>query len=240
MVPKGPLRYGVDVDVVESFREVLRHGRPPGANNLVEPIADYLQERGSAKREEISAYLEDAWRRAGGTTLSGSEWGSPAERDKWTPRVKKAGAKLRAAGRVREATTSGGERSMAFGNPSLPMSLPLVSDRRRVWGVARTRLRMYFKRDKEDALAKGENRWRMKVGKTAGRSPHHRIQDGAFLPDKLEWGAGSWTDNPGGDERVVQQALESRGLRYEGTGGRGWFVTNPQEIVEVYRAIRGE
>ena len=98
---------------------------------------------------------------------------------------------------------------------------------------------LYDEHQKDDARAKGEDRWRVKVGKTRGRSPYDRIYDGAFLPDKLLWGVGIWTDNPDGDERLLQAALEARGRRYEGTGGREWFVTNPQEIAEVYRSIVG-
>ena len=83
-------------DVIRSLREVVGYGRPPGPNNLLEAVFDYLQQQGSARNREIAAYLEDAWRSAGGTPLSGEEWSSQAEKQVWSRlKVKPALSTLR-------------------------------------------------------------------------------------------------------------------------------------------------
>lgn len=99
---------------------------------------------------------------------------------------------------------------------------------------------MYDKRSKADALANGGDRWPIKVGKTRSRSPFFRIQDAAFLPDRLVWGVAIRTDDPDSDERLLQQLLDRRGLRYEGDGGREWFNSNPTEIVNLYERLIGD
>ena len=193
------------------------------------------------RRNEITRYLENAWRRAGGEPLSEEGWGSAAELKAWEHKVKKALRMLRAQGRVREATVNGvrvhgvwewvGEQD--------PMSGAVASDQAEAnVGSGKSLVYgLYDKRDKDAALAGGEDRWRVKVGKTRGRSPFDRIQDGAFLPDRLSWGLAIWTDDPDSDEKLVKGMLERRGRRYSGTGGTEWFVTSPDEIEEIYRSI---
>jgi hypothetical protein len=77
----------------------------------------------------------------------------------------------------------------------------------------------------------------MKVGKTRSRSPYGRIQDGAFLPDRLVWAIAIWTDDPDTDERLVRGILERWGRRYEGTGGKEWFITTPLELATIYDSL---
>ena len=210
----------------------------PGPNNLLAPTANYLESQGSAKRAAIVRHLEAAWREARGRPISGQDWGSTAENAAWTHRVKRVLARLRDAGSAREAVDANGARihgtwewtAQRRGEATSEAEVNIGSGKHLVYGL-------YGVREKEAARVGGKDRWLMKVGKTRGRSPYARIQDGAFLPDKLSWGIAIWTDDPDANEKLIRNVLERRGHRYKGTGGTEWFLTNPDEFGEIYRRI---
>lgn len=228
---------------MQSFKELVQQGHPPGPNNLLAPIGEYLEAHGPARRREIIEFLMDTWRGAGGQPLSGQDWGSVAEREAWEQRMKRALSKLKAAGKARESVVDG---VRIYGvwewvGPQSAVSREVGGDQPEtsvgsgkylVYGL-------YDKRSKDEASTKGEDRWPIKIGMTKGRSPYDRIQDGAFLPDRLVWGVAVWTDDADADEKLLQRVLDRRGQRYPGNGGREWFVTNPHEIAEIYGSIIG-
>ncbi len=231
------------MQLIGTFSTLVGLDRHPGPTNLLAPISEYLEVRGSAKRNEITKYLEDAWRAAGGDPLSGMEWGSEPERKAWEHRVKRALLVLEQQGKVRRAQVDG-TRLLGVWEwiaPAREVPKARQSDEAEVSvGDGRYLVyALYDKHQKEAAVARGESRWPVKVGRTNGRSPFSRIQDGAFLPDKLVWGAAIWTDDPRNVEKLMHAALAARERRYQGNGGREFFVTNPAEIVDVYRAIFG-
>jgi hypothetical protein len=187
----------------------------------------------------MTRHVRDAWHRAGGQPISGKGWESREELNAWEHRVKKALSLLREDGRIREAYVDGervhgvwewvGEESPGSSRDDKP-EVSVGSGSYLVYGV-------YDARQRDDARSRGEERWLIKVGKTRLGTPFARIQDGAFLADKLVWGIAIQTDDPDGDEKLLKSVLKRRGRAYNGTGGTEWFLTSPAEIEAIYVMI---
>jgi hypothetical protein len=224
------------------FQDLIRHRRVPGPKNLLALVEDFLKTHGSAKRDAIVRHLRDTWMDSGGLPLSGQPWESREEHVKWASRVKRVLATLRQQGRVREVVDSNGVRMHGTWEWVVVGQTPA---RRTAAGEADLNVGdgeyllygVYDPRLRQQAIDAGHDRWLMKIGKTRSRSPYDRIQDGAFLPDRLVWGIAVWTDDPDTDERLVRSILERKGLRYEGTGGKEWFTTNPLEVQTIYASL---
>jgi hypothetical protein len=230
------------VDAVPVLQDLIRHGRTPGPANLLPLVEAFLKRGGSAKRDAICRHVQDAWRDAGGQPLSSNAWGSSDELAKWASRVKRTLAKLRDQGRIREVVDANGVRlhgtwEWVFPESVSPGSTATSDAELNVGSGKHLVYGLYDPRAKERALAAAEDRWLMKIGKTRSRSPYERIQDGAFLPDRLSWGIAVWTDDPDRDEKLLRDILERRGRHYEGTGGKEWFITSPSEIETLYVSL---
>lgn len=87
--------------------------------------------------------------------------------------------------------------------------------------------------------ARGEARWPIKIGKSI--DARQRLNTHATaLPDAPSVAVIVRTNDAANLERFLHLTLRVRGREYDGTGGSEWFVTNPDEILDIYRFAAGE
>ncbi len=98
----------------------------------------------------------------------------------------------------------------------------------------------YFDRDKTELESQGSKVWQCKIGCTY-RDPEKRIQEqtkkhAPIIALLLK------TDEPVGLEKAIHGILTLCGKHLkeiqEKTQGREWFLTSPDEVVEIYHLIR--
>jgi hypothetical protein len=84
----------------------------------------------------------------------------------------------------------------------------------------------------------GEKVWPCKIGKTAG-DPLSRVlaQASTALPEQPHIGVVVKTANASEWESPIQAALTIRGRRISESPGSEWFLTSPEEVLELIKSI---
>ena len=95
----------------------------------------------------------------------------------------------------------------------------------------------YFDREKAEAQDQGNEVWPCKIGRTE-REPEKRIQEqmdeGSDIPIMaLLLG----TDKHRVLERTIHGILTLRGVHLEHGQGKEWFLTSPNEVIDIYHLI---
>ena len=95
----------------------------------------------------------------------------------------------------------------------------------------------YFDREKAEAQDQGNEVWPCKIGRTE-REPEKRIQEqmneGSDIPIialLLE------TDKPKVLEKTIHGILTLRGVHLKHEQGKEWFLTSPNEVIDIYRLM---
>jgi hypothetical protein len=190
-----------------------------------------------AKRDAIAENVRKTHLERGGTDSNAADY----------PRsVKKALAGLEA----RELATNPGYATWRIaGNGSAPAapSAPEVSIDQNVgdtnivasadleFGAGRSAIYVYFyDAYRDSALAVGSSRWPCKIGRT-DRDPLNRVlsQAATALPEYPHVGLIFRNDEPGTRETAIHAVLTLRGLAVDDAPGTEWFVTSPDEILEL-------
>lgn len=87
-------------------------------------------------------------------------------------------------------------------------------------------------------LAEYENNssWPCKIGHTVQYDPRHRItpQVGTAMPEEPKIGLIIKTDDPSGLEQRIHGILREFKTHIEDAPGREWFLTNPDQVEEIY------
>ena len=94
----------------------------------------------------------------------------------------------------------------------------------------------YFDKKKAEARDQGNAVWPCKIGRT-GREPEKRIQEQLEDADIPMIALLLRTDKPKVLERTIHGILTLRGVHLRHVEGKEWFLTNPDEIIDIYRFI---
>ena len=91
-------------------------------------------------------------------------------------------------------------------------------------------------------LAEYENNpfWPCKIGHTVQYNPNNRIisQVGTAMPEEPEIGIIIKTDNPSDLEQRIHNMLKEFNRHIENAPGTEWFLTNPNQVEEIYNNLR--
>lgn len=107
-----------------------------------------------------------------------------------------------------------------------------------IWGKGEGWVYLYyFDREKAEAQDQGNEVWPCKIGRTE-REPEKRIQEqideGSDIPIiALLLG----TDKPKVLERTIHGILTLRGVHLKHGQGKEWFLTSPNEVIDIYCLI---
>ena len=94
---------------------------------------------------------------------------------------------------------------------------------------------LYFPSVRAAALAAGLVVWPCKGGCSEKSAWHRAVSQGAMEP--VEVGLIILTDQPFLLEKMLHAALRARGQAYTQAHGREWFVTSPQDFLEVFESL---
>jgi hypothetical protein len=92
----------------------------------------------------------------------------------------------------------------------------------------------YLPTSRELAVGRGESRWAMSVGMTTTHVTSRMSAHIAALPEVPALGLVIRTDHGTTLERVIHGVLTLRGRRLEDSGGSEWFLTNLDELRDIY------
>ena len=98
----------------------------------------------------------------------------------------------------------------------------------------------YFPIFRQQAKSQEESVWKCKIGKTQGE-PQERVDQqnnpSTGIPEEPVIALIIKTDNPDSLERAIHTILTTRGKHIEEAPGTEWFLTNPDEVEEIYQFI---
>jgi hypothetical protein len=95
----------------------------------------------------------------------------------------------------------------------------------------------YYPTYKKEALAAGRDRWLCKIGRT-DRLPRIRISEQTTgMPEQPVIGLVINTDDSRAVEVVVKNVLSLRGQWSEDSPGAEWFVTSPDDILQLIKLL---
>ena len=95
----------------------------------------------------------------------------------------------------------------------------------------------YFHKEKAETQDQGNEVWPCKIGRTK-REPERRIQEQIDEDSDIPIIAVLLkTDKPKILERTIHGILTLRGVHLKHEQGKEWFLTNPDEVVDIYRLI---
>ena len=101
----------------------------------------------------------------------------------------------------------------------------------------------YFPIFRQQAKSRGEFVWKCKIGKTQGE-PQERVDQQnnprTGIPEEPVIALVIKTDNPDSLESAIHTILTARGKHVEEAPGTEWFLTNPDEVEEIYQFIDNE
>jgi hypothetical protein len=221
------------------FIGLAQIGAQPSPSDVGPILVEVLERRGASKRTDLIAAVEAAWKEAGGPPISGV-----------TDKVKVALRQLADQGIARQSGSVGiweltnGDPIPATAEPTPEMAeegapatesaaeLELGAGRQLVYCF-------YLGIYRHEAQSRGEDRWPIKIGMTTGPLDGRMATLKTALPDEPRLAVLIRADNAALLEKVLQGVLTLRGYKHDVSGGDEWFLTNPEEIVDLYRLVAG-
>ncbi len=89
-----------------------------------------------------------------------------------------------------------------------------------------------------DAKSHGETVWECKIGRTNGKVSQRIANQGKTnLPEVPVIGLQILTDNSKELEKAIHSVLEARGKKVSGSVGNEWYLTNPEDVENIYNLI---
>ncbi len=99
----------------------------------------------------------------------------------------------------------------------------------------------YFGLYKSEASRNGEQNWPCKIGLSENEASSRISQQiGTALPEIPVWALEIKTANPSWLEAAIHSVLKCRGKWHQKSPGSEWFMTSPEEVLEIYSFIAGE
>ena len=212
----------------------------PGPRAVSQFIAELLEREGALPRSEIVQAVKDEWVRVSGRPFKANV----------VAKVKKALSEAQAAGTVNAEEAKGWwrasdpESSKQSVADQATGSTPDLSDldeletneiesEHTVGAGDQFIYAYYIPVYRELFEAQGSSRWPIKIGKSIDAKQRLNTHATA-LPDAPTVAVLIKTSDAANLERLLHLTLRVRGREYDGTGGSEWFVTSPQEILEIY------
>lgn len=227
------------------FRELARIGAEPSPTPLSAFVVEHLEANGPTKRGDLIAAAEAEWRAISGKDMEAS----------LTSRMKKALQMLVKQGSVRSTGAYGRWELTEPNATPTPATSMAPSDpgeeldededeqsllvEREVGRGDQIVYCYYLDAYRQRAESRGSRRWPIKVGMTTGELRHRMAQHATGAPEAPTVALVIRTDNAALLEKTVHGVLTYRGRRDDPSGGSEWFVSNPGEILEIYRSIGG-
>ena len=99
----------------------------------------------------------------------------------------------------------------------------------------------YFGLYKSEASRNGEQSWPCKIGLSENEASSRISQQiGTALPETPVLALEIKTANPSWLEAAIHSVLKCRGKWHQKSPGSEWFMTSPEEVLEIYSFIAGE
>jgi len=99
----------------------------------------------------------------------------------------------------------------------------------------------YFDLYKSEASRKGEPSWPCKIGLSENEASSRISQQiGTALPEIPVLALEVKTNNPSWLESAIHSVLKCRGKWHQKSPGSEWFMTSPEEVLEIYSFIAGQ
>lgn len=233
-------------DVMEEVFDQYAGGGEPGPHAVGLFIVDYLEKMGPRPRSEIVQAVKVEWLRVSGRPFNSNV----------VSKVKKALSDGQLDGRIAPEASKGwwratnaDERDNTLDSDGSSKAEKLAEldeldtneiEAEHTVGDGEQFVYAYYIPVYKDLYkARGDSRWPMKIGKSI--DPRQRLNTHATaLPDAPSVAVIVRTNDAGNLERFLHLTLRVRGREYDGTGGSEWFVTNPDEILDIYRFAAGE
>ncbi|WP_369069262.1 GIY-YIG nuclease family protein [Kineococcus terrestris] len=232
------------------LQTIAQYGGEPGPTDAGTFIVDFLTMHGPQRRATMVRAFEETWQQIAGRPL----------RTNAVSKVKKAIEQLLEQGRIVSTpargvyavvdTDASSDEAASMPLPAL-VPVPNAEDVEDVEDVmpdsverlgegAETVYCCYFDIYRRHAELGGDTRWPVKIGRTALTVESRTGNARTFMPERPVTALLLRTPRAGALEKVLHGVLELRGRRFASGGGAEWFLTTPEEIADIYRAVMAE